>query len=566
MTSADGIVGWPADIAARYAAEGWWQGLPLSAHLRAAEAARPDAPAVVDGDVRFTYAELAARVDGAATRLGGLGLRSGDRIVVQLPNCWEFLVLVLACFRLGVAPVMALPAHRRHEIAHLVAESGATTVAVGGATDFDHQAMAREVLGPGGTVLVADGRAGDGSVCLRATCAPAADPRTAATALDRAAPGSRSVALFLLSGGTTGMPKLIARTHDDYACAITAAARVCELDSSTGYLAVLPMGHNFTLGGPGVLGTLFTGGHVVIARSAAPERVLPLVAREGVTVTGLVPAVAQRWMDYQEVADPRPDLSSLQLLQVGGSRMPDTEAARVRPVLGAVVQQGYGMAEGLICFNRPDDPPALTHHTQGRPIHPGDELRVVDPETGAAVEPGAPGLLLTRGPYTVRGYYDAPDHDARAFTPDGFYRTGDIVELRADGNVVVVGRDKDMINRAGEKVSAEEVENVVLGLDVVARAAAVSMPDPALGERVCLYVVPRAGAAVELADVVAAMDRAGVARFKHPERLVTVEALPVTPIGKTDKKALRSDIAARLAAEAVGSAGPTADPAAGRAA
>jgi 2,3-dihydroxybenzoate-AMP ligase len=156
--------------------------------------------------------------------------------------------------------------------------------------------------------------------------------------------------------------------------------------------------------------------------------------------------------------------------------------------------------------------------------------------------------LLTRGPYTPRGYYRAAEQNARAFTADGWYRSGDIVRRRPDGNLVVEGRDKDMINRGGEKISAEEVENLAYQLPQIAQAAAIAMPDPDLGERVCLYAVLEPDTTLTLEDVRQAMATAGVATFKWPERLEIIAELPATKVGKIDKKALREDIARRLAA------------------
>jgi 2,3-dihydroxybenzoate-AMP ligase len=547
-----GTVPWPADVAKRYAADGYWAGLTVGAHILAAADAAPDKVALVDGDRRMTYRELSTRVDGAALRLRDLGLGADDRIVVQLPNRWELVVLALACLRLGAPPVMALPAHRRHELQYLAEHAEAKAIAVpcvsGG---FDHQAMAEDLACESEFlehVLVAGDDVGPANVDLSALCDPATDPAAARAVLDASAPDSRTVALFLLSGGTTGLPKLIARTHDDWAYAARQSARVCEFGPDTVYLAVLPISHNYTLGGPGVIGTLLVGGRVVIAGSPVPGRALSTIERERVTVTSLVPAIAQRWLEFR--ADDRGhDLSSLRLLQVGGARLPDHAARRIGPLLGCTVQQGYGMAEGLICFTRPGDPDNVTCGTQGRPISPADELRLIGAD-GEPTAPGEPGILLTRGPYTPRGYYRAPEHNASAFTADGWYRTGDIVRLRADGNLVVEGRDKDMINRGGEKISAEEVENFAYQVDGVRQAAAVAMPDPLLGERVCLFVVLASGSEVALRDVRAVMQRAGVARFKLPERLVSVGSLPATNVGKTDKKALRAEIAALLAAEA----------------
>ncbi len=542
------MVPWPREMAARYVARGYWEGRPLGSYLTDMADAAPGAVALVDGGVRLTYRELLARADGAALRLADLGLRPDDRILVQLPNGWEFVVLTLACFRLGVLPVMALPAHRRHELSHLASLAEASAIAVADRVkDFDHQALAHEIAATAGTVrhvLVAGTRPWPGSIDLRALCAPANDQRAAREALDTMAPSGQAAALMLLSGGTTGLPKLIARTHDDYGCYVRHSARVCGFGPDSVYLAVLPFGHSFTLGG--ILGTLRAGGRVV-AGSPAPAAALAAIERERVTATAAVPAVAARWLEYRRHATGL-DLSSLRSLLVGGARMPGKLAAQVGPVLGCVLQQGYGMAEGLVNLTRLDDPRTVSCTTQGRPICADDELLVVD-EQGRPVPPGEAGELLTRGPCTIRGYYRAAEQNDRAFTPDGWYRTGDIVRLRPDGNLVVEGRTKDMINRGGEKISAEEVEDFAYRVDGVSLAAAVAMPDPVLGERVCLYVVPLAAARVRLEQVIAVMEGAGVAGFKRPERLILLDDMPMTAIGKPDKKALRADIAQRCAAE-----------------
>jgi 2,3-dihydroxybenzoate-AMP ligase len=231
------------------------------------------------------------------------------------------------------------------------------------------------------------------------------------------------------------------------------------------------------------------------------------------------------------------------VLQVGGARLADELARQVRPVLGATLQQVFGMAEGLLNYTRLDDPDEVICETQGRPLSPGDQVRIVDAE-GRDRSDGEPGALLTRGPYTPRGYYRAPEQNARAFTPDGWYASGDVVRRRPDGNLVVEGRDKDMINRGGEKISAEEVENLVYRMAGIAQVAAVAAPDAELGERVCVFVVPRPGTDITLAAIRDGMATAGVARFKWPERLEVVAELPVTKVGKLDKKALREILAA----------------------
>jgi 2,3-dihydroxybenzoate-AMP ligase len=547
----DNTVPWPDADVADYVAKGYWTGVPLGTLLRDVADRHPDDPALVDAaaEVRLTHSELADRADSAAARLLDLGLDPGDRIVVQLGNGWEFVVLTLACLRAGIVPVMALPAHRRTELVHLARQSEATAIAVPDRMrDFDHQQLAHELAdevrsGPW-HVLVAGTEVAPGSIDLRALCGPGDDPKAARARLDAVPVGGRDVAVFLLSGGTTGLPKLIARTHDDYVYNARRSAEIADVGSDAVYLVSLPAGHNFPLACPGILGALLAGGRVVTLPSPEPARAFATIAAEGVTHTAVVPAVAGRWLDHA-VEHGVDDVATLRVLQVGGARLADELARRVGPVLDATLQQVFGMAEGLLNFTRLDDPEEVVCTTQGRPMCPDDEVRLVD-ELDHDVPEGEPGSLLTRGPYTPRGYYKAAEQNARAFTEDGWYRSGDICRRTSDGNLVVEGRDKDMINRGGEKISAEEVENLVYQLPAVAQVAAIAMPDPQLGERVCLYVVPRPGTSVTLEEIRESMEQVGVARFKLPEHLVLVDELVSTKVGKIDKKALRADIVDRL--------------------
>ena len=550
MTShtSEGTVNWPADLAAEFRRNGYWEDRALGALLLDAADRLPDKTAVVAGDVRLSYAELANRVDAAAERLLRLGLKADDRIMVQLPNGWQFTVLTLACFRAGIIPVMALPAHRKYELSFLTELSEARAIAVPDAIkDFDHQALAEELAAtiPSLELILVSGTANSGNTRLEDILAPGTETEAARAWLDAAAPSADSPALFLLSGGTTGLPKLITRTHNDYAYNIRETSRVTAVTGDTVYLGTLPASHNFPLACPGILGILYAGGRVVMLPSPEPRRAFATIERERVTLSTAVPAVAQRWIEHaQETGSGQ--LASLEVLQVGGSRLPDEIARKVKPVLGATLQQVFGMAEGLINTTRLDDPEEVICTTQGRPVSEADEVRIVD-EAGVDLPDGVPGSILTRGPYTPRGYYCAPEANARAFTPDGWYASGDIVERRQDGNLIVQGRDKDMINRGGEKISAEEIESLVYRIEDVTMAAAVSMPDPTLGERLCLYITVKPGSEVTLEHIQQLLRETGVAAFKIPERLVVVDELPVTKVGKINKKDLRADIARRLA-------------------
>ena len=231
MSMTEGTVPWPDELALQYARAGWWRGRDLGAEFADVAAARPDATALVDGTTRISYGSLLARADALASRLARLGLRPGMRIVVQLPNGWPFVVLTLACLRAGIVPVMALPAHRRHELAYLCEHSEARALAVPDVLrGFDHQQIAEELLAGSATlahilVVGQDVRHQD----LAALCSEqGSEPQAPVPVPDPPDPGD--IAVLLVSGGTTGLPKLIARTHDDYCYNARASAELCGLD------------------------------------------------------------------------------------------------------------------------------------------------------------------------------------------------------------------------------------------------------------------------------------------------------------------------------------------------
>jgi len=544
-------LGWPDETAAGYRRAGYWQGLTLGDALRVWADAYGDRPAIIAGDRQLSYRELDTAVDHMASQLAALGIQPRDRVVMHLPNVTEFLVLAFALFRIDALPVFALPAHRELEINSLCEFSRAVAYAVPArAGRFDSLALARRMRDqhPDLRHLLVVGLPEDETGCvpltLRTSDSPAASPPLA-TERD---PDPSDVAFFLLSGGTTGTPKLIPRTHDDYMYNYRQAARVCDFDADTVYLVTLPVAHNFPFGCPGALGTFEAGGQVILSTDPSPASAFAAIAQHRVTATALVPTLVIRWLDAPERT--AYDLSSLRTLQVGGARLNPEIAQRVEPTLGCRLQQVFGMAEGLLNYTRDDDPAEEVIVSQGRPMSPADEIRIVD-EDDREVGEGEPGELLTRGPYTIRGYYRADEHNATAFTADGFYRTGDTVRRLPSGNLIVEGRTKDLINRGGEKISAEEIENLILGHAAVRNVAAVAMPDPTFGERTCAFIVLREGAMLRLEELVGYLRGTGVAGYKLPERIECVAALPLTSVGKVNKRALREEIGAKLEAEGI---------------
>ena len=242
----------------------------------------------------------------------------------------------------------------------------------------------------------------------------------------------------------------------------------------------MPAAHNFPLACPGLLGAIAVGATTVFLTNPSPESAFAAIARHGVTVTALVPALANLWAQATEWEPVTP--KSLRLLQVGGAKLEPDDARRIRETLTPGLQQVFGMAEGLLCYTRPGDPPELVDHTQGRPLCADDELRIVD-DAGEPVPPGADGELLVRGPYTFNGYFRAEADNARSFDPDGFYRSGDLVRRHADGYLEVTGRVKDVIHRGGETVAAADIEEHLRAHPAISSAAAVALPDPLSGRK-----------------------------------------------------------------------------------
>lgn len=530
---------WPPGLVARYRAAGYWRGETFPGFLRERAQQYADDIAVVGGERRLSYAQLWDEAGRIGAGLLGHGLQPGDRVVVQLGNTVDFVTVVCGLFRAGLVPVYALPAHRFTEVAHVLRNAEANAyITTSQYEGFDYRLLARELQAAIPAlrhVLVVGDAAGF-------TAVDALQGDTAHLPPD---PDPQAVAFLQLSGGSTGLSKLIPRTHDDYLYSFRASNAICGITRDSVYLVALPAAHNFPMSSPGFFGALYAGARVVLSAGAGPDTAFPLIARERVTCVGLVPPLALLWA--QAAATTAHELSSLQVVQVGGAKLVPEAARRVIDGLGCQLQQVFGMAEGLVNYTRLHDPLDCVLGTQGRPISPDDEVLVVD-DHGHPVAPGEVGHLLTRGPYTIRSYHNDPGANARSFTEDGYYRTGDMVQQLPGGYLVVQGRAGDHINRAGEKISAEEIEDHLLAHAGVFDAAVVSMPDPYLGERSCAFVIAQ-GERPSAASLKAWVRGRGLAAFKVPDQVVFVDAFGTTAVGKVSRRELRAQLRAHHIAQ-----------------
>ncbi len=544
----EGCVFWPAERAARYRARGWWEGITIAQMLARSAERVPQKTALICAGQRLSYRDIVQISDRLACRFLEAGVAPLDRVVVQLPNGPEFVHTYFALTRIGAIPVTALRAHRHTEVRHFVRASGATAYVIPDRIGaFDYREMAGEIqreLRGLRTVFVA-GEPAAGQRDLREMIAAPMPATAVQAALSSLRLDPSEVATMLLSGGTTSLSKLIPRTHDDYVLNARLCGRAAGFGADTVFMAILPLGHNYNLASPGMLGTFYYGGTVVLAPSGDPAEVFSLVEREKVTTIAAVIPLISNWLD-----SPAPDaydFSSLKVILNGGARLAPELRGRLRARFACLPQEDYGTAEGLINMVPLDAPEEYLLHSSGMPVCEDDEIKVVD-DAGNEVPDGTQGELVTRGPYTICGYYRAPDKNAEAFTADGYYRMGDIV--RKEGRYIFTeGRKKDLINRGGEKISCEEVENLIFAHPKVKAVTLVAMPDPVFGEKACAFVIVKEGQRLEFAELIAFLRQQNIASFKLPERLEVVSEFPVSPVGKILKRHLREAIAEKVERE-----------------
>ena len=527
---------WPEALARRYRERGYWTDRPLTDIIT--RQAKNDAIALIDPQRSLSYRQLNQLSDRLAAALLRRGIHSGDTALVQLGNVVEFYVTFFALLKIGVVPVNALFSHQRNELNAYAAQIKPALLIA----DRQHGLF-------GNDEYLTTFRAEHSSLRLVALRSEEQGEQSLASWLEEdcgdfvAAPtAADQVAFFQLSGGSTGTPKLIPRTHNDYYYSIRRSVEICHFDDETRYLCALPVAHNYPMSSPGVLGVFYGGGLVVFASDPDAGQCFRLIEQHQINVTALVPPAVTLWLQAIEEWGGCQQLASLKLLQVGGAKLGETLAARIPAEIGCQLQQVFGMAEGLVNYTRLDDDDQHILTTQGCPMSPDDELWVAD-DDGNPLPVGETGRLMTRGPYTFRGYYQSPEHNAAAFDKDGFYCSRDVMSLNEDGYVKVEGRQKDQINRGGEKIAAEEIENLLLRHPEVINAALVSMPDELMGEKSCAYII----ATSPLKPVVLRrhLRAEGVAEFKLPDRFIQVETLPLTPVGKVDKKLLRQRLEAQ---------------------
>lgn len=487
-----------------------------------------DKIALVDGDVELSYQELNRKACHYANGLLKAGFKKGDRIVLQLPNCHEFVIILFAMFKIGLIPVLSLPAHRKNEIKGILEKSGAKAyIAKDKYLGFSYVDMIREVkeeLNIDFEVYIL----GDNQGYKNFYNLDDKDYLSQQIEINY-----KEIGLLLLSGGTTGIPKLIPRRHCDYIYVAKESGIKSEFNLNTKFLAILPMAHNFTLCCPGVLGTLAYGGTVFISNTASPDEFVPIIENNKINTIQIVPSLIEVFLEYVGLLES--DVSSLELMIVGAAKLEPKQAMMLENTLNVRIQQSFGLAEGLICMTDVNDSENIRYNFQGKPISKYDEILVVD-SNNQSTKPGEVGQLLTRGPYTIYGYYNY-NEDETVVNEDNYFITGDKIVLSKDGNINIIGRLKDTIIKNGENIEPREIEKTVIKMGGISKASIVGIKNKNGEEIICLYML--SDEAMPIDHIRKYLIKEGLASYKLPDVVECVEEFPLTAVGKIDKNRLK---------------------------
>lgn len=532
--------------AERYRKLRWWPDLAIGDLLDRAANVYPDKEAFVDMKSRLTFSQAKEKVDRLALSLVDLGIKPLDRVLLQLPNWTEFVHAYFALQKIGAIVVLAIDRYRQYEINHLVKLTGATTWIVAEKfkkTDYlpliqdvlDHQPQLRHII-------LVRGRETEKYSNLEALIDHGDLTEERFAGLAQLRPDPMQVAHMGATGGTTGKPKVVPRTHNSVICGNDYAGKAWDLGPDDICLLAGPIGHDLTFT-KGLISSLCSSAKVVFLDSLDTEDVCKTIEAEKVTSIVWVPTLASRLVNYENLKDH--NLGSLKKIHCGGgASLPDLIKV-IRDKLGCTYYNAYGGTEGQSTITRSEDDLETICSTVGKPTCPHDTYKIVN-QAGNDLPPNSPGELLIKGPGVFTGYYNNPQENVEVFDEKGFFRTGDIARINEQGYVTLTGRAKEMINRGGESISATEIEKLIIDHPEVINVAVIPMPDPEMGERVCAYIQPRPGSDMNFEKIISFLRDKKASVLQLPERIEFIETMPFTKAEKVDKNFLKKGIKKKL--------------------
>jgi 2,3-dihydroxybenzoate-AMP ligase len=525
----------------------WWAGLTFGDLLDMAADIHPDKEAFVDGVTRLTYGEAREKANKLAVGLMDLGIQPLDRVLVQLPNWNEFVYAYFALQKIGAVTVLLIDRYREFEINRLISLTGASSWIVPSRyKKTDYSPIIQDVLKEHPEMKNVVTVRGDGDQkpfhSLEKLIAKAEWTEDNMARLAARRPDPMQVAHMGPTGGTTGAPKIVPRTHNSLINGIEYCSKSWEQSIDDINLLAGPIGHDLTFS-KGFIGSVITMGKVVFLDSTDNQDICATIEREKVTSIIWVPTLAQRLLQYEDLRTY--DLSSLKKMHSAGGASHPGLVKDVTEKMAMKFYNGYGGTEGMTTITRTTDDLEVICSTVGRPTCPYDTYKVIDKD-GKALPPGEPGELVLKGPGVFTGYYSNPEENKAIFTRDGFFKTGDVAKIDEKGYITITGRIKEMINRGGESISATEIERLITLHPEVAAVAVIPMPDPLMGERVCAYIQPKTGARLTFEGIISFLKEQKASVLQLPERIEFIDAMPYTGAQKTDKRFLQEEIVKKL--------------------
>jgi len=543
----EGFTLYKKEDAEKYNKFRWWSGVTFGDILDRAADIHPEKEAFVDRKTRLTYGEAREKTNKLAIGLMDLGIQPLDRALVQLPNWNEFVFAYFALQKVGAVPVLLIDRYRQFEINHLISLTGATSWIVASRyKKTDYVPIINDVLKEHPELKNVITVRGEGDqqpfTSLESLIEEAELTEDNLARLANRLPDPMQVAHMGPTGGTTGAPKIVPRTHNSLITGIEYCSKSWEQSNQDINLIAGPVGHDLTFS-KGFIGSIITLGKIIFLDSAHDKNLCETIEKEKITSIIWVPTLAQRMLQYEDLA--KHDLSSLKKMHsAGGASHPDL-VKDVTEKLKMKFYNGYGGTEGMTTITRTTDDLETICTTVGRPTCPYDTYKVIDKD-GNELPPNKQGELVLKGPGVFTGYYNNPEENKEAFTKDGFFRTGDVAKIDEKGYITLTGRIKEMINRGGESISATEIERLINRHPDVAAVAVIPMPDPSMGERVCAYIQPKTGAQLSFDEIISFLKEQKASVLQLPERIEFIDVMPYTGAQKLDKRCLREDIEKKL--------------------
>ncbi|OPY79605.1 MAG: 2,3-dihydroxybenzoate-AMP ligase [Syntrophorhabdus sp. PtaU1.Bin058] len=533
----------------------WWPGITWGDMFDKATDLYPNKIGLVDDAGSWTYSQLREKVDRLAISLMRLGIKSRDWVLLQLPNWHEYIIAFYAIQKIGALTVLLIPRHNQSEINHLTKLTKPVAWIVPsqyGKINYQH--IIDDVLEENPQlkhVIQVRTEKGCKFLTMEELIEKADLTKENLKALGKRRPDPDEVSHIMPTGGTTGLPKASVRTHNSYITNIEYHSKAWEITSNDTIMVVTPVGHSMAMHW-GIGAALFNYAKLVLLDSTQAENICEWIQKEKVTAIPSVPALITRILTMKDLE--RYDLTSLKKICLGGAPSTPEMLRAAHTKLKCLVINAFGSSEGTNISTRPSDSIDIICNSVGRPVCPYDTIKVID-DSGNEVPQGQEGELVSKGPGVFTGYFKSPEENSQIFTMDGFFKTGDKARKDPFGNITITGRIKDIINRGGEKISSVEIENRLGAHPGIDESAVIGMPDQVLGERICAYVKPKTGEKLTLEKIVAFLKKNGASVQQLPERVEFVDELPMTKVGKVDKKALREDIKKRLGSSALSSTG-----------